>query len=340
MAASAPKKSRREDLNVDPQRRILDFLTVKQAGRMRSTEMDAQGREFSAYRTKITVPKSLLPLRHLYDDYSDDDDDPTEDLASISFWELYNLETVTEIDARKSGITTADLRYIAEKCPKLASLNISGHNNFDPSEAVVPILEQCRNLTTLWIEGIRDTAFTALSLTCPKLTFLQLHYAQLTDRGLRAISQRCPYLTHLDLMFAHDRYTYAGVISSEGVIALAEGCPQLTFLELGYLREALNLKSLFALAVGCPLLSVLNTFIDCDEDQEELEQWIQECYPLFAQNLQQQLIVNENCHFDYGEIVIKPASDAVGASGGGGAGGGAGGSPKKRQNNLFPGLRF
>lgn len=300
---------------------------------MRLTEKTARGRKFSAYRTKITGPKSRLPLRHLYDAYDDDDDDPTEDLVSIEFWDRYNLETVTEIDARKSGITTADLRYIAEKCPKLASLNISGYNMHVPSAAVLPILKQCRNLTTLCIDSIRDTAFTELSLTCPKLTFLQLHHAQLTDRGLCAISQRCPNLTHLDLMFTHDRYTYRGVISSDGVIALAEGCPRLTFLELGYLKEALNFESLRALAVKCPLLSVLNTI-------QQLKQWINESlHSLFARNLKQQLIVNENSHKTYEKIVIKPASDAVNASGGG-ASGGAGGSPKKRQNNLFPGLRF
>ena len=93
MAASAPKKSRREDLNMaasaqpnsendklneDPKRRIQDFLTEMEAGRMRSTEKTARGRKFSAYRTKITVPKSRLPLRHLYDAYDDDDDDPNE----------------------------------------------------------------------------------------------------------------------------------------------------------------------------------------------------------------------------------------------------------------------
>ena len=318
MSSAAAKKPRREDdkLDADTEAEVTKFLTPGELGRVRQTERRARHRTYRT--TKIKVPASLLPLRYLYDDFSYDDysdysdgDDQTDELLSLSFWNKYDLKNVTEIDASNSGITTADLRYIAEQCPKLTSLDISGYNVNVPSEAVVPILEQCRNLTTLCIQSITDTAFTASLLTCPKLTFLQLWYPLMTDEGLRAISQRCPNLAHLDLTFAHNRYSY-GVITFEGVIALAEGCPRLKYLELGYLKEALNLESLRALAVGCPLLSVLRICINYEREQEELEEWIQECYPLFAQHLQQQLIIDS----DYDEVVIDPTSGASGGASG------------------------
>jgi len=352
MAAPAPKKSRHGNkTNEDSEARIADFLTERELGRLRATEARARERGYSGYRTKITVPPNLLPLRHLYEEWSaqqsddeDDQDDPTEDLpASTRFWNLYNLNTVTEIDARNSGITAADLRYVAQQCPQLTSLDIrinwgNGFRSNVQSKDVVPILEQCRDLTILRVTSIQDVAFTNLSQTCPKLTHLNLEWARLTDEGLRAIAHHCPNLTHLDLQFTLDRLDRPHLgeplsdITHEGIIALARGCPKLTFLASGYLTAPFNVESLRALATGCPRLAHLDIYIPCDEDQDDLDEAIRQAYAFFAQHLLQPLTIYglDDGLSDKIETVINP----VGASGGGGGGGG--GSSK----NLFTVLRF
>jgi hypothetical protein len=360
--AAAPKKPRHkvDKTNEDSEARIADFLTERELGRLRATE--ARARERCYHRTKITVPPNLLPLRHLQEEWSaqqsydeddefdedDEDDIPTEDLpASTRFWNLYNLDTVTEIDARNSGITPADLRYVAQQCPQLTSLDIrSDLFRGVRSKDVVPILDQCRNLTTLRVTSIQDVAFTNLSQTCPKLTHLNLEWARLTDKGLRAIAHRCPNLTHLNLQFTLDRLDRPLLgeplsdITHEGIIALARGCPKLTFLASGYLTAPFNVESLRALATGCPRLAHLDIYIPCDEDQDDLNEAIRQAYALFAQHLQQPLTVffSRRSVVEHEEVdgrgpdkirVINPTFIGVGASGGG-----------ESLKNFFPDLRF
>ena len=235
--SSAAKKSRREDnkLGEDTEGEVTNFLTPRELGRVRATERGARNRKYSAAITKITVPRNL--------------DIPPE------FWDLYNLSTVTEINAGLSRIRDTDLFYVAQHCSNLTTVNFY-LCTLITDEGVIALVQGCSQLLSLNLQqctrNITDASMIALAQGgCPNLTSLNLcDCKEITDAGVIALAQGCKKLSALNLKFCKH-------ITDAAVIALAQGCPRLSYLDLGWCKQITN-AAVIALAQGCPRLSHLD----------------------------------------------------------------------------------
>lgn len=234
MSSAAAKRARRadENLNEDTERRIADFFDHRELGRVRRTERRARNRKYSAALTKIKVPYDFN--------------------LSQNFWDQYNLDTVTEIDARLSKIQNADVEYVARMCPNLTTLRLNDCDITD--ESLFALSQNCPQLLSLnvaYCSAITNAGVVALSQGCRQLMYLNLSDCEkITDNGVIALAQGCPQLTSLYLQCCEN-------ITDAGVIALAQGCPQLLSFELTTSKHITD-ASIIAIAQACPKLTNIN----------------------------------------------------------------------------------
>lgn len=186
-------------LSEDLEREIADFLTPDDLGDLRLTEKSALGRKFSAAVTTIKVPDCLT--------------------LDNSFWELYQMNKVTRIEAADTVIESMDMRYIAKRCPQLSYLDVCECSlDIDFAKA----LADCTNLTYLDLCNCDVSDSFVVLLPHANLTYLNLCNCDVSDWGVSALSRI--NLTHLDLDGCHN-------VSDRGVMALSR-CTSLTHLDL------------------------------------------------------------------------------------------------------------
>ena len=256
-----PHADHTKRLGGDTEGRITDFFTHGDLGRVRATEREARGRSYSAATTEILVPQNMK--------------------IPASFWGRYVLGAVTSIKATRSRITDADLKHIAQHCPRLSSLNLDVCNQITDA-SVTELARRCSQLSSLNLKGcwkITDAGVVAVSQGCPQLSSLDLSACdQITDAAVIALAQGCPQLSSLDLKYC-DQISDAGVIAlgrhcplifslrltseedgtltDAGVVALAQGCPRLSLLDLSECWRVAD-RGVLALAQHCPQLTYLN----------------------------------------------------------------------------------
>ena len=354
MSAGGEKKSRTEPekprlvegLNEDVEGRITNFLTDKELCRVHAASRAARNLTYSPAMTKIVVPRRFRNI-------------PT------SFWQLYNLSAITEIDGIGSQIKDADLRYVAQHCANLSVLKVLKYYNDEESAditnaGVIALSQGCPELSKLDLCGCReitDAGVIALAQGCPELSDLNLRECdQITDEGVMALAQNCKQLSFLGVgVHWPDQ---SANITDAGVAALAQGCPQLCSLSLSGCRDItdtsvialaqqrpelcslsldgcknITIKSVLALAQECPKLSWLN-LKGCDMSYRKHRNinadW-KAARELFSRNLQQKLTLKLPYGYsrEYWDIYpgrYPSGGGVIGGSGGGSSSSGTGGA--------------
>lgn len=145
------------------------------------------------------------------------------------------------------GLTSAHLRIVAQRCPRLQILTILTGRDF-----VCP-------------DGLHD-GLLAIAQNCPQLTQLTLPLTyELETKTLEALIKGCPNVSNVTCRLADDvdaaalAMTKAQIqklcvrITDDALKLIAQSCPQLQCLDLGHCRD-LTGRTLSSVAMHCPSL--------------------------------------------------------------------------------------
>jgi hypothetical protein len=146
-----------------------------------------------------------------------------------------------------AAITDVGVVAVADACPHLTTLDLSGTQATDAS--VSKVAESCPLLATLdldWTQ-VTDVGVAKVAEGCPLLATLSLSSTQVTDVGVSKVAESCPQLANL--------YLSGTQVTDVGVSKVGEGCPQLATL---YLDDTqVTDVGVSKVAEGCPLLATL-----------------------------------------------------------------------------------
>ena len=115
--------------------------------------------------------------------------------------------SLTQITLRRCSQVDDDVvRAIADNCPNLQYLNITGVKNVIgrvvSDESIVYLATKCRDLKYIYLkrQGISDVAVNKLSECCPRLQEINLVDCNgVTDQGIETLLSNCQLLTRISL---------------------------------------------------------------------------------------------------------------------------------------------
>lgn len=126
----------------------------------------------------------------------------SEKLSAKALYQLFesmpNLRTLQCDEC--SSFSGEHLEALAQYCPHLVSLNVSGNKVSD--RGITLLSKGCHQLEQLYLadcKGVSDASVTYLSEECPHLRELSLCRTSLTYKSLESIAQNSHFLRSLDL---------------------------------------------------------------------------------------------------------------------------------------------
>ena len=146
-------------------------------------------------------------------------------------------ETITAADRRPWWTIVQSSRFhvnaviiaLADGCPALTSVNMSGLYNDLTDAAIIALAKGCPALINVDVRNcstLTDAAIIGLAVRCPALTAIKVSQCnKLTDVAIIALADGCPALINVSSI--HSNQTDAAMI------ALANGCPALTNVNVG-----------------------------------------------------------------------------------------------------------
>jgi hypothetical protein len=148
------------------------------------------------------------------------------------------------------GVSDTGLAVIAENCPQLEDINLSGANGFS-DEGVHVLAMLCAKLKSIELsrcDQLGDGALSAVGTYCSQLESIRLEACdQFTAAGVSALVREGSKLRVLDLNSCPQ-------LGDEAVRAVAEGC---SLLEELHCPQQVADASLIEVAMLCPRLAVL-----------------------------------------------------------------------------------
>eukprot|EP00899_Mesostigma_viride_P023985 jgi/Mesvir1/4771/Mv22187-RA.1 len=144
------------------------------------------------------------------------------------------------------GVSDAGLRALAESCPNLTALDVSGCPVY--GSGILAVARSCPRLRRLGMTACKsydlDSTLVEIARRCPQLEALDVDYSEVTDEGVAALAHGCPLLRRLVLPKR---------VTSSSIKEVAQHCPLLEHLGIHSISDAM----LESLAAHCPRLQRL-----------------------------------------------------------------------------------